>query len=321
MAAPAVNLAETLRPWHTAGITHFLADSPFGHEYEPLEDCLDAESMALRGSPADRACHCKEAGLTAETGALTDPSLKGPAAKEDPACFNTRKTGAFAQQKSASRAGSSSSVPPVAPSAASPAVPSNASPAASPSASSAVPSNASPAASSVWPEAWAAFLPERRNSFLLWSYAELAVDLGGQPSKERSACLRDIIGHLDMPAGTSVFWPVALPVADASGPEGLEPDAGSKPDAALEPDAKAFQAGVDHLNPRVIVFLGKKAAVMGGILPASEARPYSQHIVKGRMVICLPSFARLMKSPRDLDNAKTFLRAAVSRLRAQAVSQ
>lgn len=241
MVASFVSLAEILRPWRVAGVTHFLDD--------PTYTFL---SNVVSGQP--------EVGLN-QPAIFTDATLDSTSSLQD---FSLVSSG-FSQKKL---------IDP-----------------------------------EEWPTRWRVVLPKRKGSLLLWSYAELGFDLGGNISSERSSCLKEIIKHLNMPAGTSVFWPV-----------GVSDDTQSDI-SSLQADPAIFQAGIEYLNPKAIILLGDNAFKMGGFVLKAPAQPYSQHIVKGRMIICLPPFSQILQSRQNLDRAKAFMRTVVAKLRSQVGGQ
>ena len=161
-----------------------------------------------------------------------------------------------------------------------------------------------------YPEAWRPLLERTNPAPILWTYAELGEDLAGRGDKERSACLRRLIGSLRLPKGSSAFWPVrlALPDEDESIPSPLA-EGKSAPGGAGD----FFQAGLRHLAPRVVIMLGPLTVELSG-LELSINVPFTQQIHGGILYVLLPDFSAILAKPPLEERAGVFLRTALSGL-------
>ena len=135
-------------------------------------------------------------------------------------------------------------------------------------------------------------------------------DLAGRGDKERSACLRRLIGSLRLPKGSSVFWPARL----------ASPDDGQSAAAPLNGEESApggasgfFQAGLRHLAPKVVIMLGASAVELSG-LGLSLNVPFTQQIHGGILYVLLPDFNAILAKPPLEERAGVFLRTALSGL-------
>ena len=150
----------------------------------------------------------------------------------------------------------------------------------------------------MWPEGWLTAFSRTRPASILWTYHELGLDLqGGAGSQERGALLKQIIGGLSLPKGSSVFWPSAIPAAGSEEPE-------------LMPNATVFFSGVDLLHPQILVVLGPRAA--GDIGLDAGVAPFSQRLIQGRLFLFLPEFGDLLSNSSSAHSVISFLRAAFS---------
>lgn len=161
-----------------------------------------------------------------------------------------------------------------------------------------------------WPEAWRRLFARTRPAPVLWTYPELGPDLCGQGSAARSACLRDIIGRLGLPLGTSAFWPLRLaggenrPAAETGGPVG----------GVLPPEEAAlFKGGLELLRPKVVVFIGPRSVGLADLSLALHM-PYTQQISRGMLFVLLPEFSVILEQASLIDKACVFLRTAFSGL-------
>lgn len=144
-----------------------------------------------------------------------------------------------------------------------------------------------------WPELWQAAFAKAAPAPLMWVYPELWLDLSGQGSPERSACLRAIIGALRLPRGSSVFWPLRV-------------------DTASEADAAPyFHAGIELLSPKALVLLGRDVPGQAGLdFPSQTA--FMQRIVQGRLLVLLPDFASLLADAALVERSCVYLRSALA---------
>ena len=170
--------------------------------------------------------------------------------------------------------------------------------------------DSSPPVSRSCPGAWRSLLERTNPAPILWTYAELGEDLAGRGDKERSACLRRLIGSLQLPKGSSAFWPACF----------FSPDGGEKAPASLDEEESApgvagsfFQAGLRHLAPRVVIMLGDSIVKLSG-LELSINVPFTQQIHGGILYVLLPGFNAILAKPPLEERAGVFLRAALSGL-------
>lgn len=182
-----------------------------------------------------------------------------------------------------------------------------------------------PAAEPVWPEAWQVLLARTRPAPVVWTYAELGQDLTGNGDKERADCLRRIIASLQLPKGSSAFWPVCLAPFIGDAPFSAAPAredssriasgaAFSGPDDFTNSDeVQFFHAGLQRLNPRVVIMLGALALSLSG-LGISMRVPFTQQIHKGTLYVLLPGFSALLSKKALQERASVFLRSALSGL-------
>lgn len=161
-----------------------------------------------------------------------------------------------------------------------------------------------------WPEAWQVLLARTSPAPIVWTYAELGEDLSGNGDKDRSTYLRRLISSLQLPKGSSAFWPVRL--APFIG-EDAEASREANNATRSADESEFFQAGLQRLSPRVVIMLGAPAMELSGLnLPTSI--PFTQQIHKGILYVLLPDFASLLGKGALQERAGVFLRAALSGL-------
>lgn len=160
----------------------------------------------------------------------------------------------------------------------------------------------------LWPEEWRTLLARTRPAPLVWSYAELGEDLMGAGNKERSESLRKLIGSLQLPRGSSAFWPLRLPEKRADSQSSPMREQGRTP-----PQAKIFLEGLALLEPKALVLIGPSAVPMTG-LSLKLSTPFTQTVLRGRLIVLLPDFFVLINKPTLMDKAGIFLRSALSGL-------
>lgn len=149
-----------------------------------------------------------------------------------------------------------------------------------------------------WPESWRKVFSKATPASLLWSYHSLGLDMeGGSDSKQRSALLRRLIGQLNLPKGSSVFWPCAMPAALPSG------------DTKLAPAPDIFFSGVTLLKPQVLIFFGDQAAE--DIEMTSKPACFSQTLVDGKLLLLLPDLD-VLHSEASVNSVVSFMRAALA---------
>jgi hypothetical protein len=186
-------------------------------------------------------------------------------------------------------------------------------------------STASPILPQTWPSLWQTVLSRTKAAPLVWTYAELGIDLTRQGCRERSDFLRRLILQLQLPRGSSAFWPVWLP-ADAAGDRAssasleLGPGAQmrtSRPDAspqyACTPNGSDifFQQGLRLLRPKLVIFFGQSSLELSS-LPLRLPLPFTQQISTGVLFVLLPEVAQCLASPSLAESTGIFLRSALS---------
>lgn len=160
-----------------------------------------------------------------------------------------------------------------------------------------------------WPAPWRALFAEVQAAPVLWSYAELGLDLSGKGNAERSATLRKIIGALQLPRGTSVFWPQSLPEESDDTPAStLETPGG---EAATRSPLHFFASGLELLSPKTVILLGC-SDLLADELGFTNTAPYTQGIVKGRLYIHLPAMEHMVRDSQFVERACIFLRNALT---------
>ena len=169
----------------------------------------------------------------------------------------------------------------------------------------------SPAAASkvneaTWPGPWRERLKKTLPAPLVWTYPELGEDLSGAGDKARSACLRQLIGSLALPKGSSAFWPLRLPAA----PESL-PDAQAAQDTPDE--SRYFQEGLRLLRPQAVILFGERSVGLSG-LNLRLGGTFAQAVLAGVLYIVLPDFAALLTNAAMGNKTSVYLRSSLSQL-------
>ena len=395
MAVNPLNLLTALRPWRSAGVSHFLADGPVDARREggapdapepnaPEQDGpkQDAPGRDTRGRDAyGRDAYGPDAFGSGASGPnipapntpspnvpgphVSGPAQSAPEASEQGPLGRERAEARF-DQSGPGRGGAAvhDSAPAQAPAQSdrrnSPASTAAARVATHPDArhSHAAPArqnrgtaarsssahggahSAAPVSSDAWPAPWRELLNKVSPAPLLWAYAELARDLLAptDESRVRSTLLRSLISELNLPKGTSTFWPL---LADSAEPaEYAKPGAGDA--AALNCDAPVgasaegpgtsgflvasgipvahgsagycadmpfrcspfFVSGLSVLTPKIVVLFGAEGA---GASPAPAF--FTQGIVGGRAFVYLPPLADLAGTGSAQNRACVFLRS------------
>jgi hypothetical protein len=146
-----------------------------------------------------------------------------------------------------------------------------------------------------WPQQWQNYWSKVQiPSPVVWTYWALGDDLSGHADPKRREILKKLISSLNLPRGTSSFWPVA-----ASGEAADE----------LTPAPEIFLAGLRRLRPRYSVVFGSKA--LKSFMPDSTLRPYLFTQFLGHRVIALPDVDYLVRSPSMLAPVIAFLRSSI----------
>lgn len=236
MAVNPLSLAESLRPWRVAGVTHFLR--------EVLGEDDTAAPQAGEFQP----------GVRLEVSVLEQAQEHSPAAAPEPAPEPLKE-------------GNDRARPEV--------------------------------RQDTWPEAWQALFARTKPAPVLWTYPELGLDLSGQGSKLRSAHLRELIGQLQLPRGSSTFWPLCLAAEEN----------------ATKTEADIFKGGLILLQPKVVVLIGPRSMPLAD-LNIDLHMPFTQQIFQGMLFVLLPEFAAILESASLADKASVFLRSALARISA-----
>jgi hypothetical protein len=278
LALNPVSLTEALRPWRLAGVEAFL---------------FDAESLARLLAPATPAPTRQRAPEAAQRCSPEAAQRCSPEAahRRSPDPAPSRHRPELADERRPT--------PPTAP--AKPA--GDAAPAAS-TVDAPQPSELFPDTPR-WPSAWAALFARTPQAPLVWTYPELGADLSGQGDKARAACLRELIGSLGLPRGSSAFWPLSLPDAD--------PDSDLAQREHASPAGFYFRQGIHLLQPHGIILFGRQALAASG-LPLPLGAAYSQSLLGGVLHLLLPDFATILASPADFSKTAAYLRASLASL-------
>lgn len=269
MALNPLSLAEMLRPWHAAGVTHLLVTQ------EDLPD--DAQTRQFDTLPSAETVpdHAHNFSDTIVTGS------------------NRRNVEGQPQVRSIPPSSQPSSLP-------QPAMPPK--------------TPESPLVPvSEWPEAWSALFARTRRSPLIWSYPELGDDLAGRGSKERSQYLRSLIGSLNLPKGSSAFWPLSLSssYAQLNPDDSLNTSDDYSSKSASPSTGLYFRSGLQLLKPRAVLFFGLSCLELSGLtIPLQSS--YTQALSQGVLYILLPDFEDLLQKQDSLETSRTFLRAMLN---------
>jgi hypothetical protein len=148
--------------------------------------------------------------------------------------------------------------------------------------------------SSTWPLAWQEFFSRAKQGRVLWTYQYLGDDLGGAADPQRRALLNRLLKDMNLPAGTSTFWPCCLPqhCGGTAAPE-------------------IFWQGVRALKARVVIIMGYKA--MRAVALPEEATLWSQVRHEGCLVYVTPDVPLLLAEPQRYAPTVQFLRENIGR--------
>ena len=280
LALNPLTLAEMLRPWRNAGVFYLL---PTGNSAGG--DCQECEehSVLEQATPSQPLGHAQtQAKVSSEMPTFSAEVASSIVANN--------------AQQVAKQAGLSSVIT----SASSSAAPATSRPA---SVASKL-SSANTSQPNAWPEAWQAAYAKAQASFkahaltpqILWNYADLVYDLYLQGDKQRSDLLRSLIKHLDLPRGSSVFWPSSILDSNLQ----------------KQVDSQIFYSGIAALNPKAILLLGA-SALEEAQLPLNLGHSYTNQIYQGRMYILLPEWQALLQASQ-FQMACTFLRTTAQQI-------
>ena len=276
MAVASVSLAEALRPWSAAGLSFFLLEGP-----------LDVNALTARPSaPVD--AHPRPGAPS-----TVKPSPTGAALPEMP----QGTAGANRAIGSSSVVSGGESRPPESANPSSQTVSRVNTPI--PATSTEHPNPF--ADSATWPEPWRLVFAKVKPAPLAWTYHELGADLSGLPGGEqRAALFRSIIAELQLPRGTSTFWPTAVPM-----------EQGNAASCAARPEL--FSAGLALLAPRIVVVFGKQA-LEDMDLPTDAVGLFQQRMVGGRLLIHVPAIDMLLDDAAQVRSTVSLLRAVLGSL-------
>jgi hypothetical protein len=240
-----LNLAEMLRPWRSAGITHFLIDN--STHFTPFDDTIEIET----GQPE---IDIPETTRSYQTRHPTPPVISKTEEQFQPRNISSPSAVLHTEAKKGDEQQKLPDLP-----------------------------------LAQWPRNWSALFSKTRAAAIVWSYPELGADLTGNSDKERGLYLRTLIGALNLPKGSSTFWPLSLP-DDGEDAPGL-----------------FFQLGLQLLQPRAVLLFGKESIRQSSLsIPLSS--PYTQTILQGVLYILLPDFSTLMSKKESVTTTCTFLR-------------
>lgn len=281
MAASTVVLSEQIRPWHNAGL-RFL----FDEDGSIAQAMTDAQATAsVQPAPVAQPTPSPVAPVQQESQQYPQPAQQQPASRQP-----QQQVAQQSQQKTqVSQAQASQPRPqrPAQQGQRTHAVPPRSMP-------SLVihPTNKPP---EEWPQQWQGYWSKVQiPSPVVWTYWSLGDDLSGHADPKRREVLKKLISSLNLPRGTSSFWPVA-----ASGEAAGE----------LTPAPEIFLAGLRRLRPRYSVVFGSKA--LKSFMPDSTLRPYLFTQFLGHRLIALPDVDYLVRSPNMLAPVIAYLRTAI----------
>lgn len=315
MAIARISLLESLRPWHYAGVTHFLsADTAVEvSETEDTDHAAPDEVFASSGQSftfdhatlADSSNDRRQGDMalsnsTASESSTTPDKLQSPAVYRDHTQYaghpvhskgfaaSSATHGRQTEGQLLSATGSNATTP------------------------------------QVFTGPWRLMLERCRPSPLAWTYLELAQDLlaPDSDSTNRSSVLRRLIQQTGLAKGSSTFWPLALhprlhthlekhtEYVETS-PGALEaPQYGSVGTALTVNDRVCFFKGLDILGCRAVIISGPHSYEL---LFDQESLPhvYTQQIIEGKIFIFLPPLETLLATAKAFDKAVLYLRSAL----------
>ncbi|MFA9393097.1 MAG: hypothetical protein ACERJ1_00045 [Halodesulfovibrio sp.] len=290
MAASTVVLSEQIRPWHNAGL-RFLFDED-GSIAQAMTDAQVAASaqpapvaqpVSSPVAPAQQAPQQYQQ-TTQQQSAQSQPRQNPQQQPKQPTVQQPQQK---PQEVPSAQASQQRPQRPAQQAQRTPAVPPRAMP-------SLVihPTNKPP---EEWPQQWQNYWSKVQiPSPVVWTYWALGDDLSGHADPKRREVLKKLISSLNLPRGTSSFWPVA-----ASGEAADE----------LTPAPEIFLAGLRRLRPRYSVVFGSKA--LKSFMPDSTLRPYLFTQFLGHRVIALPDVDYLVRSPNMLAPVIAYLRTTI----------
>lgn len=298
MALATVALRDDLRPWYAAGLQHLLVDDAVQAWFDSAGD---SEALSVNGALSTNGAISASAATSANATASAQNAARSvshppaPSARPVPASTPNTLGAAYAarngaqfshraapqgvpagyarQQQEQAHAGAEARMAEAKQAAQHASVSSAASPMHVVGADTFPPT--------AWPQNWQVLWAKQRAPRpIVWTYWGLGEDLGGAPNDARRQFFRALIQQLQLPAGTSAFWPVALPdngsgnsasvapaASDAAAPASSAPNA-----PELIPHAQVFHAALSLLQPRLVVCFGSRA--LKYIAQQNALRPY-----------------------------------------------
>lgn len=273
MAINVINIAESLRPWKNCGITHFLG------EYTVKEDNEAKRELLPDLLYEDESAQTEQTAFSQRTSG--NRKSNNQPVSSSPLSRNYSSTSSLNRTPNGTKEPESNGAHQVC------------------------------LSQEQWPAIWQSMFAKTRPASILWTYAELGQDLLGSGSKARSLCLRDIIGKLQLPKGTSTFWPPTLNINENE--PGFEHDpTPCKMYNSLE--AHIFKQGLQELRPKVVVILGARTMELAE-LQLSLKMPYTNEVRQGIMFVLLPDISTLLTNPGLVDKACVFLKNALHSIR------
>lgn len=296
MAVNSLSLAECLRPWRNAGLYTLLAE-PGETAFAAADECVEELPPGMRDerplAPAAPAAPAASADFSRPHRQRTDalPADAGGAGASQAATHAVARSGPASGPPSAPandpQPGLASGPQPGPASGPQPGLASGPQPG---------PAGGMADLAAAWPAPWQALLARTRPSPILWTYAELGADLHGRGIPERSDCLKNIIRQLQLPKGSSTFWPLALDMC--------------APGASASPE---FVQGLALLKPQAVILFGGGDALLSQLCLDLNG-PFQQTFTQGSLFLLLPEFSVLLRSGDALNAAIVFLRASLSGL-------
>lgn len=276
MAASTVVLSEQIRPWHNAGLRFlFDEDGSIAQAMTDAQAAASAQPASSPVAPAQQAPQQYQQTSHQQPAASQSQKQVVQPSQQKPQAASSAQTSQQRPQSSAQQGQRAPAVPPRA-------MPSLV----------IHPTNKPP---EEWPQQWQNYWSKVQiPSPVVWTYWALGDDLSGHADPKRREILKKLISSLNLPRGTSSFWPVA-----ASGEAADE----------LTPAPEIFLAGLRRLRPRYSVVFGSKA--LKSFMPDSTLRPYLFTQFLGHRVIALPDVDYLVRSPSMLAPVIAFLRSSI----------
>lgn len=149
-----------------------------------------------------------------------------------------------------------------------------------------------------WPAQWQTRLKAARKGKVVWTYWELGKDMSNveDPAKEkRKRFLGKLLKDLAHPAGTHIFWPMALPSPGDTN--------------SYEADDTLFWSGARTLGASAVVVMGEAAAT--ALAFPKKILPKRQLVFRGFLVWAIEDMERLIAEPSHYAMTLAFLRDAL----------